>query len=216
MGSHQVLAKYVPSKTVRLQTYHRERARRNPSSIDLIKCGGKRPHFSVRNVRSTVMTWETLATESLGRPDSDEGTNTLPGASARRRFEVKTTAMTVRMRLRLKGFDWTIMTGRLNPGSEATGSASCAHQISPRSITTPHGPATQIEAKRGRGIRTNPPPRKVNQGVLLPGDSDTLTGTQKLLWYRAGFEKLQAASPEHRQSEKPYRVWISLSSQKAV
>lgn len=121
---------------------YKERTKRKPSSMDLIKCPGRRPHFSVRNVRSTVITCETFATESLGRPESDAGTNTLPGASARRTFDVRTTAMIVRIRLRLKAFDWTITTGRLKPGSEAVGSGNSAHQISPRSITTPRGPTT--------------------------------------------------------------------------
>ena len=110
---------------------YKERARRKPSSMDLINFVGKQPHFSVRNVRSTVITCDTFTTESLGRPDSDAGTNTFPGASARRRFEVRTTAMAVRIRLRLKAFDWIITTGRLKLGSEAVGSGNCAHQISP-------------------------------------------------------------------------------------
>ena len=126
-------------------SFYKERTRRKPSSMDLIRYAGRRPHFSVRNVRSTVITCDTFATESLGRPLSDAGTNTLPGASARRRFEVRTTAMTVRIRLRLKAFDCTTTTGRLKPGSEAVGSRNYAHQISPRSITIPRGVATWPE-----------------------------------------------------------------------
>jgi len=118
---------------------YRESTRRRPLSMDLIKREGRRPHFSVRNSRSTVMSWETLTTESFGSPDADAGRSTLPGASARRRLDVTTTAMTVRMRLRLKAFDWTITTGRRKPGSDATGSGNCAHQMFPRSITSPHG-----------------------------------------------------------------------------
>ena len=128
-----------------LGLYLQRKGQTKTSSMDLINFVGKRPHFSVRNVRSTVITCDTFTTESLGRPDSDAGTNTFPGASARRRFEVRTTAIAVRIRLRLKAFDWIITTGRLKPGSEAVGSGNRAHQISPRSITTPHGLTTWPE-----------------------------------------------------------------------
>jgi hypothetical protein len=117
---------------------YNDRARRNPSSTVRIREDGNLPHLSVRNARSTVITCETFATESLGRPASDAGIDTFPGASARRRFEVKTTAKIVRMRLRLKVFDWMISTGLRKAGPEAIGVGSCAHQTSPLSITTPH------------------------------------------------------------------------------
>jgi len=163
--------------------------------MDLIKCAGKRPHLSARNDRSTVITCDTFATESLGRPESDAGTNTLPGASARRRFEVRTTAMTVRIRLRLKAVDWTITTGRLKPGSEAVGSGSSAHQISPRSITTPRGLTIWPGVGRDLGIKKNLLPHRPHQDVLLHGDPDSLTETRQLRWRRARSEKYRDAWP---------------------
>jgi hypothetical protein len=54
--------------------------------------------------------------------------STLPGASTRRRFEVSTTAMTVRRRLRLNASSCTISSGRRNPGSDPPGSPRSAHQ----------------------------------------------------------------------------------------
>ena len=47
----------------------------SPSSMERSALLARRPAFSVRKSRSTVMTWETLATESLGRPDSEAGIN---------------------------------------------------------------------------------------------------------------------------------------------
>lgn len=118
---------------------------RRPSSTAFINRDGIRPHFSARNVRSNVMICDTFATESFGRPESLAGIRTLPGASARRRLEVITTATTVRIRLRLNALDWTMITGRRNPGSDAIGSGSRAHHTVPRSITTPQKEAISPE-----------------------------------------------------------------------
>ena len=60
------------------------------------------------------------------------GTRTLPGASARRRFDVTTAAITVLIRLSLKVLAEMIRTGLRNPGPDPDGSGSDAHQISPR------------------------------------------------------------------------------------
>ena len=79
--------------------------------------------------RPIVTICETLATESLGRPDVLAGMSTLPGASTSRRFDVSTTATTVRIRLRLNASSWTIKSGRRSPGSEPRGSSRSAHQI---------------------------------------------------------------------------------------
>ena len=78
-----------------------------------------RPASSVRKSLSSVTTWETLATESFGSQEALAGTSTLPGASTSRRFAVKTTAMTVRVRLRLKASSEMIRTGRRNPGPDS-------------------------------------------------------------------------------------------------
>ena len=82
-----------------------DRTSRNPSSSAFITRDGNRPDRLDRKPLSTVMTRDTFATESLGRPESAASIRTLPGASARRRFEVRRTATTVRMRLRLNAFD---------------------------------------------------------------------------------------------------------------
>ena len=141
------LGSEIDAQSASNQAHYKDRTRRNPSSTIRISKDGSFPHLSARNARSTVITCETLATESLGSPASDAGINTFPGASDMRRFEVKTTAIIVRMRLRLKVFDWMISTGLRKPGSEAIGSGSCAHQTSPLSITIPHGVKIWIGGK---------------------------------------------------------------------
>ena len=44
---------------------YKERTRRKPSSMDLTRCTGRLPHLSIRNVRSTLITCDTFATESI-------------------------------------------------------------------------------------------------------------------------------------------------------
>jgi hypothetical protein len=53
-------------------------------------------------------------------------------------------------------------TGLRKPGSEAIGSASCAHQTSPRSITIPHGVKIWIGLTRDSAARKSPPLYKRN------------------------------------------------------
>ena len=91
--------------------------------------------FSVKYDLSMVIIWETLITLSLGNFDFLEESKTLPGAAARRVFDVITTAIIVLILLSLNSFDWMISTGLWYPGPEPTGSGSVAHQISPRLIT---------------------------------------------------------------------------------
>ncbi len=55
-----------------------------------------------------VMICETLTTEGFDRPVPLTGSRTFPGASAKRRFEVMTTAITVLIRLSLKLFAETM------------------------------------------------------------------------------------------------------------
>jgi hypothetical protein len=71
----------------------------------LEQIGVKTPTRSVRKLLSTVMTWETLDTESLGRPVILRGKKTLPGACASFVFDVMTTTMTVAIRLAVKSLD---------------------------------------------------------------------------------------------------------------
>ena len=60
------------------------------------------PTRSVSRLRSRVTSWETLATESLGRLVLRAGRATFPGASAQRRSLVRGTHTAVAMRLRSK------------------------------------------------------------------------------------------------------------------
>lgn len=75
-------------------------------------------------------------TESLGRPEEEAGTNTLPGMAARPVFEVMTAASVVFSRLALKGSAWMTRTGRRFAGLLPFGSPRPAQQMLPRRITT--------------------------------------------------------------------------------
>lgn len=81
---------------------YRERANRSPSSTEASNAGATLPTRPVRKVLSMVMTCDALTTEGFDKPVPLTGSRTLPGASARRRFEVMTAAMTVLIRLSLK------------------------------------------------------------------------------------------------------------------
>ncbi len=129
---------------------HRERAKRSPSSTDVSEAGGTLPTRSVRNALSMVITCETLTTEGFARPVPLTGSRTFPGASARRRFEVMTAAMTVLIRLSLKLLAETMRYGLRYPGPEPEGSGNDAHQTSPRRTTTSRGGASDSGARRRR------------------------------------------------------------------
>jgi len=78
-----------------------------PSTISIPKSTSSSlafANFPIRSVRkdlSSVMSCETLATESFGRPVAFATRSTLPGASAQRRLLVSGTQTTVAIRLRL-------------------------------------------------------------------------------------------------------------------
>src|SRR5687767_4498868 len=63
---------------------HSESTRRRPVSTKRRRSRPTGPTHSVRRSLSSVTGWETLATESSGRPVSAFGSSTLPGASASR------------------------------------------------------------------------------------------------------------------------------------
>ena len=102
------------------------------------------PTSSVSNSRSTVMIWDTLATESLGRPVARAGSKTLPGASAQPRLRVSGTHTIVRMRLRLSVSPWTTTTGLRKPGPEPVGSGKSAQYTWPWVITIPRFEASGL------------------------------------------------------------------------
>ena len=60
---------------------------------------------SVSKCLWTVISCDTLTTESRLRPLARARTRTLPGARSRRRFELMTAQMTVRIALSLKSLD---------------------------------------------------------------------------------------------------------------
>src|SRR6266567_1516014 len=106
-----------------------------PESINCSLTSGNRLTRVVRRSLSTLMSWETLATDSRGRPVSRAGRGRLPGAPAHLRLLVNGTQTTVATRLRFTASNWTTATGLRNPGPEPTGSGRSAHQTSPWEIT---------------------------------------------------------------------------------
>jgi hypothetical protein len=106
-----------------------------PSSTRCRMRAGTARTRCVSMLRSTVIICDTLITDGFESPDSDLATRTFPGASASERLDVTTVTTTVAMRLSLNGFDWTISTGRRNPGPDPVGVGKVAHQISPRLMT---------------------------------------------------------------------------------
>lgn len=93
------------------------------------------PTSSVRSSRSSAMTCEVLATESLGKPVVFAGKSTLPGASTQTRLLVSGTQTTVRIRLRLSASPWTTTTGRRKPGPDPVGLGKSAQYTWPWEIT---------------------------------------------------------------------------------
>ena len=154
-----------------------------------------RPASSVKNSLSSVTTWDTFATESFGSPDALVDTSTLPGASINRRFAVKTTAITVRMRLRLKASPETIRTGRRNPGSDPPGSPRAAHQIWPRSTTTIRGPRTGPGVGGGACRVGSPHRRTRGSGVQWSCDPGAWRGTRPEPRHTGDFETGRAVFP---------------------
>src|SRR5687768_5364736 len=119
----------------RADRLQRSRTSRRPRSIATIVEAESLPWRSLSRERSTVNNCDTLVTESREWPDAAFRTNTFPGSSASRRFDVMAATTIVRMLLRLNPSDWRMTTGRRNPGSDPTGSGTEAHQISPCNIT---------------------------------------------------------------------------------
>ena len=160
--------------------------RRRPFSTSLSSWPRIRPAGSVKKSRSTVITCETLATESFGREAALAGMSTFPGASTSRRFDVRTRARTVRSRLRLKASLCTISTGRRNPGSEPAGSPKSAHQICPRSTTNGRAQATAA-AVAGHRSRGGFLPHRTGRSVaLLPSGLCAWPRSRPGRWRRAG------------------------------
>ena len=180
------------------------KTRRSPSSTSASNRGLSLPIRSVRNALSTVMICETLTTDAFVRPVPLIGRRTLPGASAKRRFEVMTAAITVLMRLSLKLFAEMISNGRRNPGPDPAGSGSEAHQISPRRTSVCFARACGAEASRSqhrvmslldRGHRSHSAGR-------LPSRPDAYPQVPQAPWSKARFEKLPSVKQVAQPNEK--------------
>ena len=83
----------------RVNNFHKDSTRRIPASTSFNMVASMLPIFSVKKDLSTVINCETLTTDFFGNPDSFFDKRILPGASASRRLEVITTAITVFIRL---------------------------------------------------------------------------------------------------------------------
>jgi len=113
---------------------------------------------------------------------------------------VRTTADTVRMRLRLNAFEETITTGRRKPGSEATGSGSppTTHRPVPSPLLGRQRPGLEFpETVRGR----TPPRRRSRRGVPSPADSAAGTGNPRGRPRTTGSGTLRDASRGVRRAE---------------
>jgi len=87
-----------------------------PASTSRNDSAGRRPTFSVSRCLSSVISCDTLTTDSCGKPLARRVTRTLPGASANRMFDVIAAQIDVRIALSLNSFDCTISTGPWYPG----------------------------------------------------------------------------------------------------
>ena len=181
--------------------------RRSPSSTSASNRGLSLPMRCVRNVLSTVMICETFTADAFVSPVPLIGRRTFPGASARRRFEVMTAAITVLMRLSLKLFAEMISNGRRNPGPDPAGSGSEAHQISPRRTIACFARACGAEASRtryrvmsllDRGHRSHSAGRS-------PSRPDAYPQAPQAPWSKARFEKPPGVKQVAQPNEK--RDW---------
>ena len=132
------------------------------------------PTSSLRSSRSSAMTCEVLATESLGKPVVFAGKSTLPGASTQTRLLVNGTQTTVRIRLRLSASPWTTTTGRRKPGPDPVGLGRSAQYTWPWEITirrlrecvAPHSPTLgQAGCRQPRKHDSSPRLRRRDRGV---------------------------------------------------
>lgn len=105
-----------------------------PESIRWSLLGDSLPTRSVSRSLSSVSIWDTLATDSFGRPLSRAARETFPGADARRRLLVKGTQTTVAIRLRFRESPCTMTIGLLKPGPDPAGTGRSAHHTSPCEI----------------------------------------------------------------------------------
>ncbi|MGL4232422.1 MAG: hypothetical protein ACRCWJ_13745, partial [Casimicrobium sp.] len=76
----------------------------SPVSISTRSFAGRALTRWVSSSRAIVISYDTLTTDGLGKPDSDLPKRTLHGAFSRNKFDVMTATMTVAIRLSLNAF----------------------------------------------------------------------------------------------------------------
>lgn len=165
----------------------RPRTRSIPEKTSSSMVCGRCPVRSVSSSRSTVMSCETFATESLGNPVSRARRIRFPGAEARRRLLVRGTTTTVAIRLRLKALPWTTRTGRRNPGAEPVGSGRSAQTTSPCAITTRLFAGRARRSRGPTGLTWTRPSRRAHRGQLSPTADRAAKRIRAALRYKAGF-----------------------------
>jgi hypothetical protein len=125
------------------------RANRSPASTCSMRERSRLPSRVSRLLLSSVTTWLTLTTQSRSSPAVPAAKATLPGAAARRRFDVIATTVTVLMRERLKASAETTSTGRRQAGAEPWRGPRSAHQTSLRATTSQRWPGAAQPLGRG-------------------------------------------------------------------
>jgi hypothetical protein len=114
---------------------------------------------TVRKSLSKLTIWDTLATDSFGRPLRRVSRRTFPGAKAHLRLLVSGTQTTVAMRLRFNASPCTTTTGLRNPGPEPASGGRSAHQISPCETTNRFAPGFDARPTKRTDLSL-PPPRR--------------------------------------------------------
>ena len=195
---------------------YRARTRRRPLSTSCSNWPLMRPARSRRKSRSTVMTWETLATESLGSPVAFAGRRTFPGASTRRALVMRTTAITVRRRLRLKASLCTMTTGRRYPGSEPSDAPRSAHHTSPRSITTSREGSSELAGAGWLRRVGCPLLRRRHLGVPSLYGSGAWRRSRPGPSRKAGSERHRGVSRGSRRNQRVHLEWTTQSSYRGI
>jgi hypothetical protein len=163
------------------------------------------PTSSVSNSRSRVMIWDTLATESFGRPVVRAGRSTLPGASAQRRLLVKGTQTTVRMWLRFSASLWTTNTGRRKPGPDPVGSWRLAQYTCPWAITIQRLQVYVWPRQKRLDRSTCQSPRRLDSSPQSRRQGRDALRIRSRLPYKPGFVTSSVDGITAQLQQKPYR-----------
>ena len=169
------------------------------------------PTSSVSKVRSSVISCEAFATESLGKPVALAGSITFPGASVHRRLLVNGTQTTVLSLLRLSGSPWTTKTGLRKPGPEPVGSGRFAQYRWPWEITTRRLQVCAAPRPQRLDPGTCPPLRRLDSSPRSPHRGRVARRIRSRLPRKSDFETFsidaKAAPPPGkscRESRSPF------------